>query len=181
MSRLFWVNWVLLLINLIPAFPLDGGRMLQCLLWWRSDYRAGTLAAVVVGFIMMLMIILLSIVTAEPLVLCLAVFIFLACRQQWIMLETGGEEGPFGYDFSQGYTSLEKDEPPAPKKQPNFIQRWLQKRAALKAQKELEKREADEQRMDELLEKVQKLGLQALTDEERRFLTRVSARFRNRQ
>ena len=35
-------------------------------------------------------------------------------------------------------------------------------------------------RMDALLEKVQREGLQALTDEERRFLTRVSARYRNR-
>ena len=35
------------------------------------------------------------------------------------------EDSLFGYDFSQGYTSLEKDEapaPPKPKKQ-NFIQR----------------------------------------------------------
>jgi hypothetical protein len=35
--------------------------------------------------------------------------------------------------------------------------------------------------MDELLEKVQRQGLAALTDEERRFLTRVSAKYRNRQ
>jgi Zn-dependent protease len=182
LSRLFWVNWILLLINLVPAFPLDGGRMLQSFLWWRSDYRAGTLAAVVIGFGMMLFTILLAIVTGEPLVLCLAVFIFLACRRQWILLETGGDESVFGYDFSQGYTSLEKEGmPAAPKKQPNFLQRWLQARAARKALREQERREAEEKRMDELLEKVQKLGLQALTDEERRFMQRVSARYRHRK
>jgi Zn-dependent protease len=181
LARLFWVNWILLLINLVPAFPLDGGRMMQSLLWWRSDYRTGTLAAVIVGFFMMLVCVLLSIVTVEPLALILAVFIFLACRRQWILLETGGEESVFGYDFSQGYTSLEKEAPPGAKKRPNFIQRWLQARAAKKAQREQEQREADEKRMDELLQKVQGQGLQALTDEERRFLQRVSARYRNRQ
>ena len=35
--------------------------------------------------------------------------------------------------------------------------------------------------MDELLEKVQRLGLTGLTDEERRFLKRVSDRYRHRQ
>ena len=34
----------------------------------------------------------------------------------------------------------------------------------------MEQRESDERRMDELLEKVQREGLQALSDEERRFL-----------
>jgi hypothetical protein len=124
---------------------------------------------------------LLSIVTGEPLVLFLALFIFLACRRQWILLETGGEESAFGYDFSQGYTSLDKEPQAPPQKKPNFIQRWLQARAAKKAQREQEQREADEKRLDELLEKVQRQGLQALTDEERRFMQRVSARYRNRQ
>jgi hypothetical protein len=35
--------------------------------------------------------------------------------------------------------------------------------------------------MDELLEKIQRQGRQSLTDEEQRFLTRVSAKYRNRQ
>jgi hypothetical protein len=34
--------------------------------------------------------------------------------------------------------------------------------------------------MDELLDKVQREGLQALTDEGRRFMQRVSARYRNK-
>ncbi len=34
--------------------------------------------------------------------------------------------------------------------------------------------------MDELLQKVQREGITALTDEERRFMKRVSDRYRNR-
>jgi Zn-dependent protease len=180
-SRFFWVNWFLFLLNLVPAFPLDGGRLLQSVLWWRSDYRQGTLFAIGTGFLMMFVCILLAIITLEPLILGLAWFIYVACRRQWILLETGGEESLFGYDFSEGYTSLERDQPVPPRRRKSWLARWLQSRAEKRMRKEQEQREAEERRMDELLEKVQRVGLQGLTDEERRFLTRVSARYRNRQ
>ena len=100
-----------------------------------------------------------------------------------ITLETGGEESLFGYDFSQGYTSLERDEPPRKKprrRKVNFFQRWLQRRAARKLQREQERQLAEEQRMDELLAKIQREGRQSLTDEENRFLKRVADKYRNR-
>jgi stage IV sporulation protein FB len=134
--------------------------------------------------VVMVIIGLFGIVANEAMWLMLAVFIYVTCRQKWFVLETGGEEPMFGYDFSQGYTSLERDQPaaaPPRRKRPNFVQRWLQRRAQRKAQRQQETREAEARRMDELLEKVQQHGLQALTDEEHRFLTRVSARYRNRK
>ncbi len=182
LARLFWVNWFMLLLNLLPGYPLDGGQMLQSVLWWRMDYRQAMLTAIFAGFVVMLVIGIYGMVIDEVMPLMLAMFIYFTCRQRWFILETGGEENLFGYDFSQGYTSLERDQPaPQPRrKRQNFIQRWLQRRAARKLQRENETREADERRMDELLEKVHLHGKAALTDEERRFLTRVSARYRNR-
>ena len=125
----------------------------------------------------------LALITSEVWVLLLAGFIYVSCRRQWIVLETGGEEGLFGYDFSQGYTSLERDQPAPPvRRRPNWFQRWLHRRAERRTRREQEQRESEERRMDELLAKVQSVGLQGLTDEERRFLTRVSAKYRrNRQ
>lgn len=182
LARLFYLNWMLFLLNvLLMGFPLDGGRMLQAALWPHFGYRQATLAVIFTGFVIMIVIGLFSIIWNELLVLCLAAFIYVSCRNQWFILETGGDEGLFGYDFSQGYTSLERDEPrpPRPRRQ-SWWQRWLQKRAARKLQRQQETREAEERRMDELLEKVQRQGISALTDEERRFMKRVSDRYRNR-
>lgn len=180
-ARFFWVNWILFLLNVVLiGFPMDGGRLFQCLLWPRLGFREATRLAIGAGFITTLIVGVYAIVREETLSLLLALFIYVTCRQQFILLETGAEESLFGYDFSQGYTSLERDQP-HPRRRPGFVKRWLQKRAALKLQREQETRETEERRMDELLEKVQREGLSALTDEERRFLTRVSARYRNRQ
>jgi hypothetical protein len=110
----------------------------------------------------------------------LGMVIYLACRQQMVLLETGGEESFFGYDFSQGYASLESHAPPR-RRRSSFWQRWLQRRAARRVQRDVEVREAEERRLDELLAKIQREGRAALTAEEQRFLDRVSHRYRNRQ
>jgi Zn-dependent protease len=181
-GRFFWINWVLLLLNLLPGFPLDGGRILQSILWARGEYRQATAYAVTTGFVVMFAIGVYAMWVESVWAILLAMFIYMSCNRQWYLLETGGEESVFGYDFSQGYTSLERDQQPTttrPKK-PNFIQRWLQRRAARRLQREQEEREAEERRLDELLEKVKDNGVQSLTDEERRFLTRVSSRYKNR-
>jgi Zn-dependent protease len=182
LARLFFINWILLLFNIVlVGHPFDGGRMLQAALWPRWGHYQSSKIAIYAGFVVAILTGLYAIIYSEPLFLGLTVFIFVACAQEWMTLESAHEDSLFGYDFSQGYTSLEKDEappaPPRPKKQ-NFIQRWLARRAARKQQQEAEQREADERRMDELLDKIQKFGKASLTDEEQRFLKRVSDRYK---
>jgi Zn-dependent protease len=182
LSRFFFVNWILLLLNLLlVGFPMDAGRMLQSALWPRLGYRQATLYAIFAGFFCMFGLFFASIILQEVLLIFLAIFIYFACKQEWIMLETGGEESLFGYDFSQGYTSLEREEaPPVKQRQPNFIQRWLRRRAERKRQLEQEQQLAEEQRMDELLDKIQRYGKESLSDEENRFLKRVASRYKKK-
>ena len=176
--RIFWMNWVLFLFNMLPAYPLDGGQLLQSLVWGRTDHRRGVVVAAYTGFAFAVVFLIVSIAVNEALFLGLALFMLYSASMKLMQLEM--DEGPFGYDFSAGYTSLEKDdEPPPQPKRPGPLTRWWQARKARKAARVAEERQKDEERMDQLLEKISRSGPGSLTDEERQFMRRVSARKRN--
>ncbi len=47
---LAWINAVVLLFNLLPAFPMDGGRIVRAIAWWRNgDRNAATRFAASLG------------------------------------------------------------------------------------------------------------------------------------
>ena len=168
---------MLFLFNLIPAFPLDGGQMLQAVVWGRTDYRRGVTVACYSGFVVAVLFLIVSLWQNEAAFALLAGFMLYMSSTKLSQLDT--EEGPFGYDFSAGYTSLEKDDEPPPKpKQPGAIARFFQARKAKKLQKAAEQRAFDEDRKEQLLEKIGQSGMVSLTPEERRFLEQFSSKYR---
>jgi Zn-dependent protease len=172
--QLFWVNWALFLFNLLPAWPLDGGRMLHAILWARTDEREADGLAAYTGFGIMLLMCVVAIYSDSVLLFALTLFIYVNCRQLLQQAELGRDEMGFGHDSGLGDESGRTRRP-----RPSLFQRWRQRRAAMQAAQEQQQREAEERRLDELLEKVQLHGKNSLTAEEQRFLNRVSSRYRN--
>ncbi len=58
LSYLAWINVILAVFNMVPAFPLDGGRVLRAALWhWKGRYRWATRMAANAGSIFGLVLI----------------------------------------------------------------------------------------------------------------------------
>ncbi len=77
--KLFWANVVLVIFNMLPAFPMDGGRVLRALLATQLSYTRATQVASIVGQVMAVMFAVVGLLTNGMLVV-LALFIFLAAR-----------------------------------------------------------------------------------------------------
>lgn len=46
-----WINVALLIFNLLPVYPLDGGQILRCLLWFGVGPRRSLRIAAAVGLV----------------------------------------------------------------------------------------------------------------------------------
>jgi Zn-dependent protease len=180
----YW-NWVLFLANLVPALPLDMGRIVRCLSdGTAKDNLVPTMFARG-SMILLVVVALVRIVGGRPGTLPLiglAVLIFAYTRLEAHLLEEGDylEEGLFGYDFSQGYTSLDAGPATVRPRREGALRRWRRRRSELRRRRREAKEAAEEKRMDEILDKLHREGRTALTDEEQRFLVRVSAKYKNR-
>ncbi len=178
----FGINWILFLFNLIPAFPLDGGRVFRCLLWQRIGFSRATYITVQVGQLCAIALGLFALYEKNMLLLGVAVFVYLSSALERRMLEMGmlSDDSVFGYDFSQGYTSLEKTVSKGRPRRPSVWERWRQNRRRLKMRRQQQEQRDRERRVDEILAKLHREGMASLTEQEKRFLTRASAKYRSR-
>lgn len=98
LGNLFWLNVVLVVFNLLPAFPMDGGRVLRALMAMPLDYVTATRGAVAVGQVFAIGLATLGLFSNWMLIL-VALFIVLAARAERELVETqASREGAFVRD-----------------------------------------------------------------------------------
>ena len=85
----FWINLFLFGFNLLPAFPLDAGRVLRAWLAQRMDFRQASRRAVNIGLLCSALIMLLGVLSSQllgamtsQLLMLVGLFLFMAAQME---------------------------------------------------------------------------------------------------
>jgi len=87
LAYLFSTNLFLALFNLIPAFPMDGGRILRALLASRMAYTRATAIAVAIGQNLALLAGLYGFLTGQLNLVVIAIFVFMGAGSEGQMVQ----------------------------------------------------------------------------------------------
>ncbi len=160
-----YVNIVILGFNLLaPMFPLDGGRVVQAILWRRMGFHASMDVACVVGMVGAGVLIVVGIVGSHLMLAGIGLFSGMICWYERRRLRAADELG----DVVR--MSLEQAEREAARRE----------RGPSRSQRKRQEREQQEQaELDRILAKIASDGMGSLTAGEKKTLKRATERRRD--
>jgi Zn-dependent protease/predicted transcriptional regulator len=111
LERLLLVNVVLVGFNLIPAFPMDGGRVLRALLAMRLEYTRATQVAATIGQGLALVLGFIGLF-ANPMLLFTALFVWIGAAQESRVVQIKSSLGgiPVSRAMRTGFRTLATDD-----------------------------------------------------------------------
>jgi Zn-dependent protease len=185
-----WLNWMLLLLNLLPAYPFDGGPALRAALWPLVGRRTACIVTsrVAMGIAVGLALLPLFIQHPQPHptlplwipLVTLAIFLFFSAQQDLASLSRSGdsEETP-DYDVQGDGVDL-LDELWAAEEDTVLVEQRSDRRRQRRKQVKRAEEEYEDARVDDVLARLHQSSLDRLTGEERALLHRASERYRHR-
>ena len=110
-ERVAAANVFLVLFNLIPAFSMDGGRVLRAGLAMRLEYTRATRIAAYVGQALALVFGLVGLIW-NPFLVFIALFVWIGAAQENAMVQMKGAMGgiPLQHVMQTGFQTLERDD-----------------------------------------------------------------------
>ena len=170
----YYTNLMLLAFNmLVPMFPMDCGRVVQELLWWRLGYKRSMVIAVNLGLVVAVGLVVFGLSSGQSRLVTVGVFGGFVCFGERRRLQLMAEEPAWAFDTDKGYGGFEGSE---------SASETAAERRALKATK---KRAADQREaranVDRILDKIAAHGLQSLTQREKDTLNEATDRERKRK
>ena len=184
-----WLNWILMLLNLLPAYPFDGGPVLRAILWPALGRRSARIVTARVAMVLAGLICIAGLVTVGsnlpthvpmwiPLI-TLGLFLFFSARQDLSAVDSQDRDDKLaGYQLNSDGLDLLDIMWSSDDEQEAVLVEHQQRDAQISSQGQ---DESEEDRVDAILARLHDSSLEALSPEDVAILQRASQRYRRRR
>jgi Zn-dependent protease len=163
------IAWLLLVFNLLPMFPLDGGRIVQAILWRRRGYARSMRAACRSGLVGAVILCIVALASDSTMLLAIALFGGIVCYTT--VRQVDHERDMLGFEADPSELAAFEEELTA--------EREPEVRAARPAPRDAKRAVDADAAIDAILDKIARSGIGSLTASEREVLARETERKRD--